>query len=296
MVYFGMNSIPIFPPSSFHHHFSEIDGLRLHYVQAGKGALVVLLSGFPQSWYAWRKVMPALAEYYTVIAVDLPGQGDSDKPTTGYDTQSLARSVHRLVTKLGHERFFLAAHDVGAWVSLPLCMAYPESVRRLVILDAFVPGVTLPEAIPVSPSNWKSWHLAFHAIPDLPETLITGREREYITWFLRRKAADPSVFTDEDISEYLRIFTASGALRAGLAYYRAVFESIVQNKAFTKKLEMPVLAFGGEQGSAPKMAESMKVVANNVRGSAIPNCGHYIPEEAPEFLAKEMLAFFAEEK
>jgi pimeloyl-ACP methyl ester carboxylesterase len=231
--------------SSIQHHFLEVEGLRLHYVQAGKGDPVVLLAGFPQSWYAWRKVIPPLAEHHTVIAVDLPGQGDSDKPLNGYDTQSLARAVHGLMEKLGHKRFFLAAHDVGAWVAYPFCVAYSEAVRRLVLLEAFVPGATMPDSIPVSPGNWKSWHFAFHAIPDLPEALITGREREYLTWFLRRKAADPSVFTEEDIDEYLRIFKAPGGLRAGLAYYRAVFESIQQNKSAAKKLAMPVLAFDG---------------------------------------------------
>jgi microsomal epoxide hydrolase len=175
-------------------------------------------------------------------------------------------------------------------------VAHSEIVRRLVILEAFVPGATMPDSIPVSPTNWKSWHFAFHAIPDLPETLITGREREYVTWFLRRKSSTPSAFTEEDIDEYVRIFTAPGGMRAGLAFYRAVFESIGQNKSVAKKLKMPVLAFGGEQGSAPKMAETMKTVARDVRGGVIPNCGHYIPEEVPDFLAKEMLAFFAEEK
>ena len=281
---------------AFDHHFAEVDGKRLHYVHAGQGDPVVLLAGFPQSWYAWRKVIPALAEHYTVIAMDLPGQGDSDKPVGGYDTQSLAEAVHGLTQKLGYQKFFLGAHDVGAWVAYPLSVAYSEIVRRLVILEAFVPGATMPDLIPVSPSNWKSWHFAFHAIPDLPETLITGREREYVTWFLRRKSATPSVFTEEDIDEYVRIFTAPGGMRAGLAYYRAVFESIGQNKSVTKKLEMPVLAFGGEQGSAPKMAVTMRTVARDVRGGVIPNCGHYIPEEVPDFLAKEMLAFFADER
>ncbi len=191
----------------FEHRFETVGGVRLHYVIGGHagGEVVVLLAGFPESWFAWRKLMPSLATAYRIIAPDLPGQGDSDRPLGGYDTQTLATTVHGLLRQLGIGRYSLVSHDVGAWVAYPYAALFGDEVQRLVLMDAGIPGITLPEALPTAPDRaWRTWHFAFHAIPDLPETLIAGREREYLDWFLRRKTADPETFSDADIAEYLR--------------------------------------------------------------------------------------------
>lgn len=284
-------------PGGFAHHFATVDGIRLHYVRGGRagGETVVLLAGFPQSWYAWRKVMPGLAMAHDVVVVDLPGQGDSDRPDGGYDTGSLAGKLHGLLQRLGIERYFLAAHDVGAWVAYAFALQYGTEVRRLVLLDAGIPGVTLPNALPVAPElAWRTWHFAFHVIPDLPELLIAGHEREYLAWFLRRKAADPSVFPDEDVDEYLRVLMLPGGLRSGLAYYRSAQESARQNQAFAAmgKLAMPVLALGSDQGSIRDMATPLKAFADDVRGVTLADCGHFLPEEQPVAVASELAAFF----
>ena len=283
----------------FEHRFETCNGVRLHYVAGGKadGEVVVLLAGFPESWFAWRKVMPLLAAHYRVIAPDLPGQGDSDRPLDGYDTQTLAQTVHTLLTQLGVRRYFLAAHDVGAWVAYPYAALFGDEVRRLALMDAGIPGITLPEALPIAPERaWRTWHFAFHAIPDLPEALITGREREYLDWFLRRKTANPETFTDDDLEEYLRIFKKDGGLRAGLAYYRASALSARQNRELCAKgkLKMPVLALGSDQGSIADMAFPLKAFVEEVSGITLTRCGHFLPEEQPAAVAAALIAFFGQ--
>ena len=292
------------PPSSrpvpgldgFEHRFETVDGVRLHYVIGGRadGKIMVLLAGFPESWFAWRKVMPLLAAAYRIIAPDLPGQGDSDRPMGGYDTQTLATRVRGLLQKIGIGQYFLVAHDVGAWVAYPYAALFGGEVRRLVLMDAGIPGITLPEALPTAPDRaWRTWHFAFHAIPDLPEMLIAGREREYLDWFLRRKTANPETFSDADVAEYLRVFIKDGGLRAGLAYYRAAALSAEQNRQLSAKgkLQMPVLALGSDQGSIADMASPLRAFAEEVHGGVIANCGHFLPEEQPAAVAGELNAF-----
>jgi microsomal epoxide hydrolase len=285
--------------AGFEHRFATVGGVRLHFVSGGKedGDVVVLLAGFPESWFAWRKVMALLAPTYKVIAPDLPGQGDSDRPAAGYDTKTLATTVHGLLEQLGTKRYFLAGHDVGAWVAYSCAALFGDEVRGLALLDAGIPGVTLPDALPIAPERaWRTWHFAFHAIPDLPELLITGREREYLDWFLRRKAANPEAFSESDVDEYLRVFKRSGGLRAGLAYYREAALSAQQNRELRAagKLRPAVLALGGDQGYNVGMVAPLRAFADDVQGGAITFCGHFLPEEQPAALARELIAFFSQ--
>jgi microsomal epoxide hydrolase len=255
---------------------------------------VVLLAGFPESWFAWRRLLPLLGPAYRIIAPDLPGQGDSDRPLGGYDTQTLATTVHGLLLQLGIGQYSLVAHDVGAWVAYPYAALFGDEVRRLVLMDAGIPGITLPDALPTAPDRaWRTWHFAFHSLPDLPEMLIAGREPEYLDWFLRRKTANPETFSDGDIAEYLRTFVKDGGLRAGLAYYRAATLSAQQNRELSAKakLQMPVLALGSDQGSIADMASPLKAFAEDVHGAVIANCGHFLPEEQPAAVAEELIAF-----
>ncbi|CEP59987.1 alpha/beta fold hydrolase LALA0_S01e00452g [Lachancea lanzarotensis] len=285
------------------HKFKTVEGIRIHYVTAGtKGngqPPIILLAGFPESWYAWRKLMPILAESFFVVAIDLPGQGDSDKPGDGYDTSTVAKIVHGLVEKLQIPRYHLVAHDVGAWVAFPYALLFSEEIERLALLDAGIPGVTLPDKLPTSPDTaWRIWHFPFHAVPDLPELLISDKERVYLDWFLRRKSADPTIFTEADLDEYERIFLQPGALRAGLAYYRACGKSAQQNKELLKngKLAPPLLAVSSDQGSIPNMAKSLEAFSSEVVGATIEDCGHFIPEEQPSRLADELKKFLVPKK
>ncbi len=290
------SSRPVDGLEGFDHRFETVGGVRLHYVTGGKpdGDVVVLLAGFPESWFAWRKLMPLLATAYKIVAPDLPGQGDSDRPLGGYDTQTLATRVHELLQQLGIGQYALVAHDVGAWVAYPYAALFGDEVRRLVLMDAGIPGITLPEALPTAPDRaWRTWHFAFHSLPDLPEMLIAGREPAYLDWFLRRKTANPETFSDADIAEYLRTFVKDGGLRAGLAYYRAATLSAQQNRELSAKakLQMPVLALGSDQGSIADMASPLKAFAEDVHGAVIANCGHFLPEEQPAAVAGELIAF-----
>ncbi|MFB9122545.1 alpha/beta hydrolase [Paraburkholderia dipogonis] len=279
----------------FNRGYKTVDGIRMHYVSGGEpsGEVIVLMCGFPQSWYAWRKLMPLLADRYHVIALDLPGQGDSDRPTGTLDTTRSAKLVRGLLEQLGVERHGFVLHDIGAWVGYPYAALYGQHVTGVAIVDTGIPGISLPDTLPwASDVAWRTWHVAFHNIPDLPEALLQDREHIYLQWYLQRKAAKPQVFSQADFEEYLRVFKANG-WKGGLAYYRAISVSAQQNRELSasRKLEMPVLAVRADQGSMPDLVPQLKAIANNVTGTTIAS-GHYVPEEEPEPLAAELKKFF----
>jgi pimeloyl-ACP methyl ester carboxylesterase len=280
---------------TFTHHTATINNVRLHYVMGGRGEPIVLLHGFAETWYMWRHVMPELAEHYTVIVPDLRGAGDSDKPAAGYDKRTLAEDTYQLVRQLGHQRIFLVGHDIGLMVSYAYAAAHPADVRRLALLDAPIPGTKVFEEIERSP---RVWHFAFHNVQNLPEALVAGRERTYLTeGFYRALSYNPAAFTEADVDEYVRCYSAPGAMRAGFEYFRAFAEDAKQNKEyFKRKLAMPVLALGGAQSLGPQMVNMVNEVATNVRGGVIERCGHWIADERPEYLTEQLLAFFGEEK
>jgi pimeloyl-ACP methyl ester carboxylesterase len=288
------------PAVGITHQFAELGEVLIHYVIAGKGPAVVLLHGWPQTWWEWRHVIPALAQHYTVIAPDLRGLGDSSRPLDGYDKMTVAHDIWRLVTeKLGHASFFLVGHDWGGPTAYALAAAHPDAVRRLVILDVVIPGCGGDFS-----QGGRRWHHQFHMTPDLPEALTQGREDIYLSWFYRTFAYRHDAIGPDDVKEYLRTYSQPGAMRAGFAYYRAIPQDVADNKAIIErsKLPMPVLAIGGAvsyphgrgRGSEPE--QSLKRVAVDVRGEVVPECGHFIPEEAPDLLSNRLLAFFGEEK
>lgn len=273
------------------HHAALANGIRLHYVHAGSGDPVVLLHGWPQTWYMWRKIIPALAERYTVIAPDLRGFGESAKPVDGYDKKTVAEDVHELVRQLGLGRIFLVGHDLGGPVAYAYAWAHPGEVRRLVILDT---ALTIDDA-EFAEFYKRLFHLSFHAQPDIAVALVSGRERTYLTHFYRN-CYNPGAFSAADIDEYVTCFSAPGAMRASMAHYGALPLDLEHRKEMAKrKLEMPVLALGGEMSFGKRVLRSCEQVAQDVRGGAIAGCAHWIAEEQPEELARRLLAFFAEE-
>jgi pimeloyl-ACP methyl ester carboxylesterase len=273
------------------HYKTTVNGILMHYVIGGKGDAVVLLHGWPETWYEWRNIIPELiANNYTVIAPDMRGLGDSEKPQTGYDTKTLAEDIYQLVKKLGYSKIYLVAHDWGGPVAYSYAAAHREDVRKMIILDTLLPGFGFEEAGSFSPDG--IWHFSFHAVRDLPEKLIDGKEDVYLNWFYDW-TYNQSAITPEDREEYIKQYSKSGAMRAGFEYYRAVFEDAEQNKEYAKeKLKIPILTIGGEAAIGNFTTTSFQRVANNVTGITLPNTGHFIPEERPNFLTKQILDFF----
>ena len=275
---------------TFSHHMASVNGIQLHYVIGGQGDPVILLHGWPETWYEWRHIMPALAKKYTVIAPDLRGIGDSSKPLTGYDGISVAEIIHQLVTQLGFKTIYLVGHDIGTQVAYSYAAAHPQDILKMVILDTILPGFGAEEAVNFSPNGL--WHLSFHAVRDLPEKLIEGKEDTYLNWFYDW-TYNQSAITSEAREEYINQYSKPGAMRAGFEYYRAVLEDAKQNKEYGKdKLDMPILTIGGEAGLGNLTTISFQKVGNNVTGIALPYTGHFIPEERPNFLIKQILKFF----
>jgi pimeloyl-ACP methyl ester carboxylesterase len=273
---------------TFSHHMATVNGIQMHYVIGGQGDPIVLLHGWPQTWYEWRHIMPALAKNYTVIVPDLRGLGDSSKPVTGYDGKTVAEDIYQLVAQLGFkEDIFLVGHDLGALVAYSYAAAHPSEVRGLVILDVPITGIG--PALNLT----RLWHIPFHMVRDIPETLVEGKEREYLSWFYRNGAYNPAAITKEDIDKYVSHYSAPGGMRAGFEYYRAFPIDAEQIKEYSKvKLPMPVLALGGEYSFRTAPLVSMQSISTNVRGGIVPLSGHWIPEEQPEFLIEQLVNFF----
>lgn len=279
--------------TTFTHHTAEVNGVKLHYVVGGKGEPVVLLHGWPQTWFEWRKVMPRLAEKYTVIVPDLRGLGDSSRPAAGYDKRTVAEDVHQLVRQLGHRRVHVVGHDWGGAVAYAYAAAHRDEVGRLAVVEMVLPGFGIEEFVTRAPRDGDFSHMPFHMARDIPEMLVQGRERLYISWFYRHHTYNKAAFSEADIDEYARCYAAPGALRAGFEYYRAIPQDAEHNAENARtKLAMPVLALGGSMSIKGGVERSMRAVAADVRGGVIERCGHFVPEERPDELADRLLLFF----
>ena len=276
-------------------HYADLDSVTLHYRRAGEGTPVVLLHGIPQTSHEWRYVMPRLAETYTVIAPDLRGLGDSTRPAGVYDKKTLGADIAALVIDhLGFKRFHIVGHDWGGPVAFAVAAAHPEAVRTLTILDVVIPG----DGGDFSQGG-RRWHHAFFRTLDLPEQLCFGREEMVINWLFENYGYRANCISDEDRAEFLRTYKKPGAFRALLEIYRALPQDAEDNRNILSrngKLKMPVLALGGDKsfGRGMECIESLRRVAENVRGGLVKDCGHWIAEEQPDFLVEQLLGFFSE--
>lgn len=262
----------------------EVNGLRLHAVTGGDGPALLLIGGWPQTWYAWREVMPALARRHTVVAVDSRGAGLSDKPDDGYDAGTLSADLVALMAALGHDRFDVVGHDIGTWTGYALAADHPERVGRLAILEAVIPGLTpSPPFFGPAAANLKLWQFGFNRLTDLNEELVRGRERLFFGYQFAKKAATPDAIPAYAVDVYVDAITADPrALRASFAYYRALDETIAQNEQRSKtRLTLPVLALGGALWSGASAAQTMRLAADDVTGVVLDDCGHYPAEEQP---------------
>ncbi|MCW5117679.1 alpha/beta hydrolase [Burkholderia cenocepacia] len=286
-------------PAGFERRFSrryaQLDDVRLHYVTGGPddGEMVVLLHGWPQTWYTWRHVMPALAEDgYRVVAVDYRGAGESDKPLGGYDKASMAGDIRALVHQLGATRIHLVGRDIGLMVAYAYAAQWPTEIVKLAMLDVPVPGTRIWDEAKAS-ADPQIWHFGLHQQRDIAEMLIAGKERAYILDFYKKRTH--VALSNDDIAVYADAYAAPGALRAGFELYRAFPQDETRFKAFMKhKLPMPVLALAGDKSNSAKELDMARELALDVRGAVAPNTGHWLPDENPAFLTRQLLDFFRE--
>lgn len=277
------------------HGRAMVNGVRMHYVKAGSGEPLFLLHGVPKTHYHWRHVIPKLTEHFTVIAPDLRGLGDSEHPQSGYDMRNMGEDIAQLATHLGYDKFLLAGEDWGASTAYQVAAQYPDRVKKLIYQEMILPGYGLEDYSFLTNENVSTyvwlWHINFYNVPDFPELLITGREREYFSYFIKHECNDPTAISDENLDEYIRCYSSPGGLRCCFAIYRATLESGRQNKEAAKtRLKMPVLAVGSQYFIGADNERQMRQVAEDVRGVILPR-GHQLAEECPDLLAAEYLKF-----
>ena len=279
------------------HGTAVIDSqLKLHYVTAGKGNYtILLLHGFPQTWWEWHRVIPILvAADFHVVAPDYRGAGHSTRPAGGYDKRTMAADIHSLL----HDHLkidnpvIVIGHDIGLMVAYAYAQAYRKEVSHLIVMDAPLPGTDVFDRLRSDP---RVWHFAFHGARDIPEMLVAGRERQYLQAFYNARIYDPSAIGDDELDIYATVYSAPGAMRAGFELYRAFDTDIRDNRETlgqNGKLTIPVLAVGGAiSTTGPLMEEMMREVADNVTGLRIPATGHWIAEENPAAFTTALLKF-----
>ncbi|WP_431982700.1 alpha/beta fold hydrolase [Streptomyces qinglanensis] len=286
--------------ATFRHEFAEVRGVRMHYVTGGRGPALVLLHGWPQTWYEWRKIMPDLAEHHTVYALDLPGLGDSRGTPDSFDKKSLARHVRSLLRdRIGLDTFDLVAHDLGGGVGAQYVSQFPREVHSYVHMDYPLPGRKLPAAR----YRTFSWHMAFNSQQEIPEQLVDNRKdmREYITAFSAQVAHGGSAFggdrtkspfTRAEIQEYVRTYGRPDVRHAGFELYRSLDRDERDNIA-AAPAHTPTLLLTATGSLAATRPTLTPMLRNVTRAVEIPESGHWLAEENPEAVAREIRAFTA---
>jgi pimeloyl-ACP methyl ester carboxylesterase len=260
---------------------TSLDGVRLHFRIGGSGSPVVLLHGFAETGHMWSPVLPRLSATHTVVVPDLRGAGASSKPEDGYDKKTMARDIHALLGSLGIGKATIVGHDIGLMVAYAYAAQYPAQTERVVLMDAFLPGI----------GNWKEmwlmrdlWH--FHFYGDVPLALVAGRERIYLEHFWNDFAADPRHSVPEpDRERYAAAYAQPGAMRAGFEYFRNFERDAADFKQMAQdRLRMPVRVIAGEKSGGSFLIEQVRLVAQDVDGTVIPGSGHWLLEEAPDLV------------
>ncbi|MFE3549216.1 alpha/beta fold hydrolase [Streptomyces kronopolitis] len=293
----SVSGAPHLPPGFadvFTSHRVDTGGPRLHAVVGGDGPPLLLLAGWPQTWYAWRLVMPALARDFRVVAVDPRGVGLSDKPRDGYDTGTLARDAVALMEALGHRRFAMVGHDIGMWTGYALAADHPERLARLAVAEAAIPGLSpSPPLFGSGEANDRLWHFGFNRLDGVNEQLVRGRERLFFGHQFASKAARPDALPAHAVDLYVRTLAADPeALRSSFACYRALDATIAQNAVRARRrLALPVLTIAGAQCSGELVGDTMRLAAEDVESVILPDCGHYPAEEAPEAVLAALAGF-----
>jgi len=275
-------------PIAIEDRFAEVNGIKVHYLFAGKGNPVILLHGYAETSRMWRPLMVELAKTHTVVAPDLRGFGQTTKAESGYNKKTMAQDVHALVASLGYQHEQVVGHDIGLMVAYAYAAQYPKEVDRIALMDAFLPGV----------GDWKNvwlmrdlWH--FHFYGETPLKLVAGRERIYLEHFWNDFAADRNHSVPEaDRQFYAKAYAQPGAMRAGFEVFHAFPQDAEDFAQFAQtKLTMPMLVLTGEKASGDFLIEQGRLVDSNVEGVVIKGSGHWLMEEAPDQVIPKLLAF-----
>jgi pimeloyl-ACP methyl ester carboxylesterase len=281
---------------TFTSRYIDAGGLRQHAVIGGDGPPLLLVHGWPESWYAWRLVMPALARAFEVIAVDQRGMGLTDKPQDGYDAGTLAGDLVALMDTLGHQRFAVVGHDTGYIISYALAADHPDRVARVALAEIpGSPGVApSPPLFVPDPVNNRVWHIPFNRVNDeLTEQLVRGREDIFFGYEFAIQAGNKKL-PDDVLRYYFSLFSDPDALRGSFGLYRAWGTTLTQNEQRkTRPLTMPVLGIGGAESWGERAAEGIKPAADDVQTVVIPGAGHWVAEQAPDELLAALTTFLA---
>jgi pimeloyl-ACP methyl ester carboxylesterase len=277
---------------------SEKWDLGIHAFTGGQGSAstVVLIPGWPETAEAYSDIFPFLARRHRIVCLDPPGLGESAPPEAGYDTGTLAQRLRASLQSRIKEPYHLVGHDIGAWISYAWAAQFPHELKSLTVIDGGIPGLW-SRTFPMPPEqNIGVWQFSFNTLPELPEILTAGRERELFDWLFQHKAAHPEGISEEHRKRYVECYAKPGAMSRGFAYYRDMPRSASQNLEFSKrKLSMPVLALGGDRGMGELLKQLMGKVSDHVEGGVIKDCGHYVMEEQPQVLSAKLLEFFERE-
>jgi pimeloyl-ACP methyl ester carboxylesterase len=291
----GAPNLPAGFTGTFTSRYVDIGGLRLHAVTGGEGPPLLLVHGWPQTWYAWRMLMPALARDFSVIAVDQRGIGLSDKPVSGYDTATLASDLVALMDALGHQRFAVYGTDVGMPIAYALAADHRDRVDRLVVSEAPLPGVSPSPPLFLPPLlNERLWHLAFNQLPTVNEQLVTGREDIFFGAEFDASAGTNKL-PEETVRYYIDTLAADPEhLRGSFEFYRAIPATMAQNEQRkARRLTLPVLAIGGAESTGEGVGNTMKLTADDVQTVTLTGCGHWVAEQAPDQLLASLTTFLA---
>ena len=275
-------------PAGLREDSAIVNGFRISYKIGGQGQAVVLLHGYAETSHMWLPLLPKLATNHTVIAPDLRGAGSSERPPGGYDKKTMAKDIHELTRQLGYGNVSVVGHDIGLMVAYAYAAQYPSEVSKVVLMDAFLPGV----------GDWKTvwlmrdlWH--FHFYGETPLALVKGRERIYFEHFWNDFAADKNhSVSEQDRQFYAAAYAKDDGMRAGFEYFRNFEQDAKDFAEFSKtKLKMPFLVLTGEKASGVFLIEQTKLVASNVSGIVVKGAGHWLMEEASDQVIPALLTF-----